>query len=77
MQYTIKARALAKTFEHVEFRQIPREENVKADLFAKLGSNSVESTLEQPVIDIDTPSIWNTFFHVIEEKKSWMTLPQN
>ena len=46
MQYANKARAQAKCFGHVEFKQIPREENTEADDLAKLGACTTNDTLE-------------------------------
>lgn len=64
MQYATTTKALVEAFEHVEFRQIPREENTR--------SSSAEGTMEQPIIDIEMPNIYMVDIQMIGKKESWM-----
>ncbi|XP_012854115.1 PREDICTED: uncharacterized protein LOC105973627 [Erythranthe guttata] len=49
-EYCSKARKLAESFHKVALRQIPREENEKADFLARVGSMSADCSSRQITI---------------------------
>lgn len=67
MIYTTTARALEEAFEHMEFKQISREDNTRAYILAKLGASTAE---EQPIIDIEMSSVYKADVHMIKERES-------
>ncbi|RDX92671.1 hypothetical protein CR513_25159, partial [Mucuna pruriens] len=74
-RYKERAVKLAASFERFELIHVPREQNERADLLAKLASTQrrgqlrsvIHENLEAPTIDKE--EIWN-----VEEKRTWMTL---
>lgn len=57
MQYVTTSRALTEAFEHVKFKKIPREDNTKADILAKLDARANRMDKDQPIIDVEIPNV--------------------
>ena len=70
-KYLKKVLLLVKKFKEVNFVQIPREENVKADILAKEASTT-ESTDEFDEVQY-VPSIDLLEVQQIEDRENWMT----
>ena len=71
-KYLKKVLLLVKKFKEVNFVQIPREENVEADILAKEAS-TIESTDEFDEVQY-VPSIDLLEVQQIEDRENWMTL---
>ena len=70
-KYLEKVLLLVKKFKEVNFVQIPREENVEADILAK-EALAIESTDEFDEVQY-VPSIDLLEVQQIEDQESWMT----
>ena len=70
-KYLKKVLLLVKKFKEVNFVQIPREENVEADILAKEAS-TIESTDEFDEVQY-VPSIDLLEVQQIEDRENWMT----
>ena len=70
-KYLEKVLLLVKKFKETNFIQIPREENVEADVLAK------EASAPEPINEIDdvqyVPSIDLPEIQQIEDRENWMT----
>ena len=70
-KYLEKVLLLVKKFKETNFIQIPREENVEADVLAK------EASASEPINEFDdvqyVPSIDLPKVQQIEDKENWMT----
>ena len=71
----MEVKGLIKEFSDIEFRHMPREENVKADVLSKLASTKpggndqslIQETLKFPSITESLPTL------AIEGVSNWMT----
>ena len=74
-RYLLKVKELVKEFSDIEFRHVPREENVRADILSKLASSKsggnnqslIQETLKLPSITESFPIL------SVDEVANWTT----